>query len=68
MDRFIKAIDRGQYKETVEKDIQEGRQLGINGTPTFFVNGQRLVGARPVNDFVRIIAEQIKVLGDNGRE
>jgi len=61
MDRFIKAIDSGQYKETVEKDIQEGRQLGINGTPTFFVNGQRLVGARPANDFVRIIeAKMVK--------
>jgi protein-disulfide isomerase len=31
--------------------MTEGRALGITGTPTFFVNGRRLVGAMPVEAF-----------------
>jgi protein-disulfide isomerase len=35
----------------VEQDMSEGRALGVTGTPTFFVNGRRLVGAQPVEAF-----------------
>jgi len=59
MERFIKDLDSGQYKARVEGEIQEGRSLGISGTPTFFVNGQRLVGARPKADFIRLIEAEL---------
>jgi hypothetical protein len=31
--------------------VKEGESLGVSGTPTIFVNGQMLDGARPVGDF-----------------
>lgn len=40
--KFDAALDAGQYAEQVRRDIQEGDQIGVAGTPTFFVNGRRL--------------------------
>ena len=48
---FLACLDSGQFREAVQKDMQEGRSLGVSGTPTFFVNGQRLVGAQPLEAF-----------------
>jgi protein-disulfide isomerase len=34
--------------------------LGANGTPTFFINGLRLVGAHPFETFRAIIDEELR--------
>ncbi len=31
--------------------LAEGIRLGVTGTPTFFINGNRLVGAQPFEAF-----------------
>lgn len=49
-----------RYREKVEEDIRDGKILGLQGTPTFFFNGQRLEGAIPEDVFARIIDEMIK--------
>jgi protein-disulfide isomerase len=33
--------------------------VGANGTPTFFVNGRKLVGAQPEDAFARLIDEEL---------
>jgi protein-disulfide isomerase len=38
------ALDNHRFREPVEEDIAGGKSAGIPGTPTFFVNGERLVG------------------------
>jgi protein-disulfide isomerase len=48
---FAECLDSGRFRDAVERDMTEGRALGITGTPTFFVNGRRLVGAMPVEAF-----------------
>src|SRR4029450_11470268 len=48
---FAGCLDSGRFRDAVERDMTEGRALGITGTPTFFVNGRRLVGAMPVEAF-----------------
>ena len=37
--------------------------MGANGTPTFFINGNRLVGAQPVDAFKKISDEELKKKG-----
>jgi len=37
----------------------EGDKLGVTATPTFFINGRRLVGALPVDAFVEVIEEEL---------
>ena len=46
-------------KERVEADSQLGNRLGANGTPTFFVNGEKVVGALPFESFKAVIDRQL---------
>ena len=39
---FDACLDEGRYEAVVSADLAEGGGLGISGTPTFFINGQRL--------------------------
>jgi protein-disulfide isomerase len=41
--RFDAALDGGKFKERIQRDIQDGVRLGINGSPVFFVNGKRVL-------------------------
>src|SRR5262252_3085499 len=51
MTKFRAALDSGRYKDKVDQDAKEGAAVGATGTPTFFINGSRLVGAQPVDSF-----------------
>lgn len=55
MERFEAAIESGKYEEVVEEDFREAQDAGIQGTPSFIINGQPLVGAHPVETFAQAI-------------
>ena len=57
---FDQCLDSGKYAKKVEGETGIGRLLGANGTPTFFINGLRLVGAHPFETFRAIIDEELK--------
>jgi protein-disulfide isomerase len=40
--KFDAALDSRKFREQVARDIDEGGRLGVNATPTFFVNGRRV--------------------------
>jgi protein-disulfide isomerase len=44
-DRLLEEIDSGTYSGRVREDFQSGVRGGVNGTPTFFINGVRYDGA-----------------------
>jgi protein-disulfide isomerase len=48
---FAACLADGRFRNAVEQDVSEGKALGVTGTPTFFINGRRLVGAQPVEAF-----------------
>jgi protein-disulfide isomerase len=52
---FDACLDDGRYEAVVGADLVEGEGLGITGTPTFFINGIRLVGAQPFVVFEQAI-------------
>jgi protein-disulfide isomerase len=54
-ERFDACLDSGRYAEAVNADLAEGQQLGVAGTPAFFINGQRVSGAQPFAVFQQII-------------
>lgn len=39
---FEKIMKNPKISAKIQRDIQEGRQVGVTGTPTVFVNGRRL--------------------------
>lgn len=47
-EQFAAALAAGAPGERVDQDVALGRSLGVTGTPTFFVNGYRLVGTPPL--------------------
>lgn len=40
--RFDASLDSGKFAEKVQRDVLDGEKLGVNGTPTFYVNGKRV--------------------------
>jgi protein-disulfide isomerase len=54
-DTFATCLNTGRYREEVAKDLHDGLTLGITSTPTFFINGRPLVGARPIAEFQAVI-------------
>jgi protein-disulfide isomerase len=42
--RLIREIQTGMHTERVREDFRSGARGGVNGTPTFFVNGARFEG------------------------
>jgi protein-disulfide isomerase len=42
------ALDSGKHRKVLEADQALGRELGVNATPTLFVNGRMLEGAQPL--------------------
>jgi protein-disulfide isomerase len=49
--KFNACLDSNKYKAEVDKDTVEGRSYGVTGTPTFFINGKKFVGAQPYASF-----------------
>jgi protein-disulfide isomerase len=58
-DEFAVCLDNGRYTEIISQDFRAGAQYGIQGTPTFFINGRKLVGAQPLSAFKAIIDEEL---------
>lgn len=40
--RFDASLDGGKFAEKVQRDLVDGRKLGVNGTPALYINGKRV--------------------------
>jgi protein-disulfide isomerase len=49
--KFEPCVQNDETLQRVATDTNEGRQVGVTGTPTFFINGKPLVGAQPAEAF-----------------
>lgn len=57
--RFNQCLSSNKYRAAVNADIETGVQLGITGTPTFFINGALFVGNQPLAEFQRVIDREL---------
>jgi protein-disulfide isomerase len=55
------ALASGRYDEKLSQSAGLGGDFAVPSTPHFFVNGRRLSGARPYEDFKRLVDEQLGV-------
>lgn len=63
MSSFNTCMQETRYRSEVLKDLQDGLNLGVTSTPTFFINGRPLVGSQPLAEFQAIIDPLLKNSG-----
>lgn len=61
-DRFDRCLDNGEQADAVKKDLQEAKDLGLTGTPSFFVNGHFFSGALDYTALKGIINQQLNLV------
>ena len=57
--RFKEALELSRGKGAVDADMAEGNSMGSFGTPAFFVNGHYLSGAKPFEEFAKVINAEL---------
>ena len=57
--KFNDCLTAKKFSDFVQKDLAYGEKIGVKSTPTFFVNGQIVSGAVPIESFSEIIDEEM---------
>jgi len=55
MERLKQDLQKPVINERIKKDLSEGSKFGFSGTPSFLINGVKLIGAQPEESFSEII-------------
>lgn len=63
-EQFVSCLESGKYLEEVQKDLSDGRDYDVTGTPGFFIGNDeigfvKLSGAQPFESFKKVIDEQL---------
>lgn len=57
--RFARCLSDRNARDALEPDISLARRLGVDATPTFFVNGRFLPGGQSLETFEQVIGEEL---------
>ena len=63
LERFDRDLLDLENQRTIDDDSAEAAALGLTSTPAFFINGRLLKGAKPFEDFARLIDEELEKQG-----
>ncbi|MBI5452425.1 thioredoxin domain-containing protein, partial [Candidatus Gottesmanbacteria bacterium] len=58
MMKFEKDLDLQEVKDKVENDLKSGQALGVDATPTFYLNGKKLSNIESYEQFKQIIEKE----------
>ncbi len=58
-DRFCEDLENRIYADKVQKDFDSGIRSGVNGTPTFFLNGERYDGAWDTESLLELVEKPL---------
>jgi protein-disulfide isomerase len=58
--QFNSCLDSSKYIKQVQKDFSDGENLEIRGTPTWFINGNKVEGDIPYSTFTQIIEQLLQ--------
>jgi len=56
---FNQCLTSGEHEVEVMQNLEEGYNLGVGGTPAFFINGNFLSGAQPYSVFEQAILSML---------
>ena len=57
--KFDQCLDTGKFADAVVANMKQGEKLGVQSTPTLYVNGRPVVGAQPFEYFQSVIDEEL---------
>ena len=57
--KFNACLDTAKYGSRVQANVEAGQQLGVNSTPSAFINGRAVTGALPYEAFAAVIDEEL---------
>jgi len=57
--QFNECLDSGKYTTLVQNETTAARQLGVQSTPAFVINGQAVIGAQPFEVFQQVIEQEL---------
>ena len=63
--KFQACVDSEQSRAAIVKDLDAARQLGVESTPSFIVNGKLIRGALSFADFQKLIEQELKQSSTN---
>jgi len=64
---FGRCLDSARHAAAVQRDVEEGAEYGVSGTPAFFINGRPLVGAQPFESFAQVIDDELERIAASGK-
>jgi len=59
VNQFKKDINSKEVKDRVNRDLASGKLAGVSGTPTFFINGEKIPNPKSLEDFKTFIDSAI---------
>jgi protein-disulfide isomerase len=57
--KFDQCLDSGEKASLVAANKKAGEEVGVTGTPAFFVNGRLISGAQPFEEFKKLIDKEL---------
>lgn len=60
MERFKSCYASGKYQAETDEVVEEGKDIGVYGTPTFFIGGRKFVGVVTYEELMDAIEEELK--------
>jgi protein-disulfide isomerase len=57
--KFNQCLDSGKHAGLVAAGTAQGEKMGVNSTPTLYINGRPLIGAQPFDAFKAVIDEEL---------
>lgn len=67
MDRFVSDLDGMKHMRHIERDKKLAVDLDLYNTPSFFINGRRLLGNVPYEFFRKVIEEELDAVNKQNK-
>jgi protein-disulfide isomerase len=59
----LQSCMKAQKDDAVKASVKEGSTLGVEATPTLFVNGEKIDGAMPIGDIRAVLDRALQQAG-----
>jgi protein-disulfide isomerase len=59
VEQFTTCLSSGEHNAFIQEDMDFALGIGVQSTPTFFINGLALIGAQPLSSFQQLIEKDL---------